>query len=129
MKSPHSSWSARLKGSPGLAVYCAIISVFGLTGYYSGLLRGHIPDWVGVGLLMAPLAILVLIRWGEAPDRIVAMAHRFAAGWFMILALGMEVVGHLSRYNPEGVLLYRILAHLGWTLAWAGVYRKARSLR
>ena len=115
-----------LVGYSGWAFYCALISVFGLTGYYADLLRPHVPDWVGVGLLILPLIIIVFIQWGEAPGRLVAAAHIFAASWFMALAVGMEV-GLLLGYAPSGSVLYRVLAHLGWTFAWAGIYRRART--
>jgi hypothetical protein len=117
------SW---LTGYSGWAFYCALVSVFGLTGYYADLLRPHVPHWVGVGLLIAPLVVVVFIQWGEAPDRLVAGAHIIAAAWFMALALGMEV-GILLGYEPRGAGLYRVLAHLGWTCAWAGIYRRARA--
>jgi hypothetical protein len=44
----------------------------------------------------------------------------------MALAVGMEV-GLLLGYAPSGSVLYRVLAHLGWTFAWAGIYRRART--
>lgn len=115
-----------LTGYSAWAFYCALMSVFGLTGYYADLLRPHVPDWVGVGLLMLPMGIIVFIQWGEAPGRLVAAAHIFAASWFMALAIGMEI-GILLGYAPNGTTLYRILAHLGWACAWAGIYRRARA--
>jgi hypothetical protein len=117
-----------LIGYSGWALYCAIISLFGLTGYYADLFRKFLPDWLGVGLLIAPLAVIVFIQWEELPDRTVAIAHSAAASWFMLLALGMEA-GHLLGYVPKGTILYRVLAHLGWTFAWAGIYRRARASR
>jgi hypothetical protein len=128
MRSTDFSLLAWLTGYSGWAFYCALISVFGLTGYYSDVLRGHVPDWIGVGLLIAPIVVIVFVQWGEAPDRVVAIAHFTAALWFMILAIGMEV-GHLFGYDPKGSVFYRILAHLGWTFAWAGIYRRARLSR
>ena len=115
-----------LTGYSGWAFYCALISVLGLTGYYADLFRPHVPDWVGLGVLVAPLIIIVFIQWGEAPDRVVAAAHISAASWFMALALGMEV-GILLGYEPRGAVFYRVVAHLGWTCAWAGIYRRARA--
>lgn len=108
----------------GWALYCAVISVFGLTGYYADLLRPHVPAWVAVGLLMAPVAVIVFIQWGELSDRLVAMAHMLAALWFMSLAVGMEV-GILLGHRPEGTGLFRVFAHVGWTFAWAGILRRA----
>lgn len=128
MSSSHFNFITWLTGYSGWALYCALISIFGLTGYYSDLLRGRVPDWVAVGLFIAPVIIIVFIQWGEVPDRIVAIAHGAAATWFMILALGMEV-GHFFSYDPKGSVFYRILAHVGWTFAWAGIYRKARLSR
>lgn len=125
MKSAHSNLLTWLTGSSGWALYCALLSVFGLTGYYSDLLRGHVPDWVGVGLLIAPIVFIIFIQWGELNDRVVAIAHFAAALWFMILALGMEA-GHHFGYVPEHASFYRFLAHLGWTFAWVGIYRRAR---
>jgi hypothetical protein len=115
-----------LTGYSGWTFYCALVSVFGLTGYYADILRPHVPDWVGVGLVIAPLVIILFIQWGEARDRFVAAAHIFAASWFMALALGMEI-GILLGYAPRGSGFYRVLAHLGWTCAWAGIYRRARA--
>ena len=125
-RSSHFNFLTWLTGYSGWAFYCALVSVFGLTGYYADLLRPHVPDWVGVGLLIAPVVVIVFIQWGEAPVRLVAAAHIFAASWFMALALGMEV-GILLGYEPRGTGLYRILAHLGWACAWAGIYRRARA--
>ncbi len=126
MRTSHFNFLSWLTGYSGWAFYCALISVFGLTGYYADLLRPHVPDWVGVGLLIAPIVIILFIQWHEAPNRLVAAAHIFAASWFMALALGMEI-GILLGYEPRGSGFYRILAHLGWTFAWAGVYRRARA--
>jgi hypothetical protein len=128
MRPPTLNLFAWLTGYSGWAFYCALLSVFGLTGYYADLLRGYVPDWVGVGLLIAPLIIIVFIQWGEAPDRFVAISHLIAALWFMTLALEMEI-GHVFRHDPTGSVFYRILAHLGWTFAWAGIYRRARLSR
>ncbi len=114
-----------LTGYSGWSFYCAVISLFGVTGYYADLLRRHVPDRVGVGLLTAPLLLILFIQWGEVSDRVVAVTHMIAASWFMILALGMEV-GHWLGYAPKGTGFYRILAHVGWTFAWAGIYRRAR---
>ncbi len=126
MSSSHFNFLSGLLGYSGWAFFCALISVFGLTGYYADLLRPHVPDWVGVGLLIVPLVVIVFIQWGEAPGRLVGATHIFAASWFMALALGMET-GILLGYAPRGSTLYRVLAHLGWTFAWAGIYRRARA--
>ena len=115
-------------GYSGWSLYCAIISTFGITGYYSDLLKPHVPAWVAVGLFTAPLAAIVFIQWGEQDGRIVAATHIIAASWFMVLSLGMELGGFL-RYTPEGSTLFRVLAHLGWSFAWAGVYGRARAYR
>jgi len=115
-----------LTGYSGWSLYCALISLFGITGYYSDLLRQRVPAWMAVALFTAPIMIILFIQWGEASDRVVAIAHIVAAMLFMILAIGMEV-GTLVGYTPRGTLFYRILAHLGWTFAWAGIYRRARA--
>jgi len=125
MRSSHFDFATWLTGYSGWAIYCALISVFGVTGYYSDLLRPLVPDWVGVGVLIAPIVIILFVQWGEFPDRVVAACHIIAASWFMILALGMEL-GHLIDYQPQGSGFFRILAHLGWTFAWAGIFRRAR---
>ena len=125
MKPFQSSSSSWLTGYSA-SFPCAVASVLGLTGYYSDLLRRLVPDWVAVGLFIAPIGIVLSIQWGEVPDRIVAAAHTIAASWFMILALGMEV-GLLLGYQPRDSGLFRVLAHVGWTFAWAGVYRQARA--
>jgi hypothetical protein len=78
-----------------------------------------------VALLIAPVVIILFIQWGELPDRVVAASHIVAASWFMLLALGMEA-GHFLDCQPIGSGLYRLLAHVGWTFAWAGIYRRAR---
>lgn len=109
----------------GWSFYCALISTFGITGYYSDILRHRIPDWLAVGIFILPIIILVFIQYGEAPNRAVAISHIIAATWFMLLAVGMEI-GHLLGYEPKGFTLYRCLAHIGWTFAWIGVYRRAR---
>jgi hypothetical protein len=126
MRSSHFNLLSWLVGYSGWSFYCALVSLFGLTGYYADLLRPHVPDWLGVGLLIAPMVIILFIQWGEAPDRIVVIAHTFAASWFMALALGMEV-GILLGHEPRGSGFYRLLAHLGWACAWAGIYRRARA--
>jgi|KBSSwiStaDraftv2_1062776.scaffolds.fasta_scaffold744497_1 hypothetical protein len=117
-----------LFGYSGWACFCAMFSIFGLTGYYSEMFKPHMPDWLGVALLMAPLLIVMFIQWGEAPDRVVASAHIIAASWFMVFAIGMEV-GILYGYKPKETELFRIMAHLGWTFAWAGILRRARQSR
>lgn len=126
MKSSRFDFPTWLTGYSGWSFYCALVSLFGITGYYSDLLRPHVPDWVAVGLFIAPVLIILFIQWGEAPDRIVAACHIIAASWFMILALGMEI-GHFLGYQPKGSTFFSILAHLGWTFAWAGVFRRARA--
>jgi hypothetical protein len=128
MKSSRFDFSTWLTGYSGWSFYCALISLFGITGYYSDLLRQRVPDWVAVGLFMAPILIILFIQWGEAPNRVVVASHIIAASLFMTLALGMEI-GHFLGYQPEGSGFYRILAHLGWTFAWAGIYRRARAPR
>jgi hypothetical protein len=117
------SW---LTGYSGWAFYCALLSVFGSTGYYSDFLRNRIPDWAAVSLFIGPLLIIVFIQWGELPDRVVARCHIIAASWFALLAVGMEV-GHFLGYSPKGSLLFRLLGHLGWTFAWAGIFRRAKT--
>ena len=126
MRSSHFRVLIWLGGHSAWSFYCALISIFGLTGYYADLLRPLVPDWIGVGLLIAPMVIILFIQWGEAPDRIVAAAHILAASCFMALALGMEA-GILMGHEPTGSVFYRILAHLGWACAWAGIYRRARA--
>jgi len=125
MRSSNFDIQTWLTSYSGWAFYCALISVFGVTGYYSDLLRPLVQDWVGVGVLIAPIVIILFVHWGEFPDRVVATCHIIAASWFMILALAMEL-GHLLDYQPQGSGFYRILAHLGWTSAWAGIFRRAR---
>jgi len=125
MTSSHFNLFACLTGYSGWAFYCALISVFGLTGYYADFLHGLVPDWVGVALLIAPVLIIIFIQWGEAPARVVAASHIIAASWFMILAIGMEI-GILLGHEPKGSDFFRILAHFGWTFAWAKIYRQAR---
>ena len=114
-----------LTGYSGWTLYCAVVSLLGLTAYYSDLLRPRLPAWVVVGLFTAPVVIILFIQWGEAPDRVVALSHKLAASLFMLLALGMEI-GILLGYEPKGATLYRVFAHAGWTFAWAGIYRRAR---
>ena len=125
MKSSNFDIVTWFTGYSGWASYCALVSTFGITGYYSDLLRPLVPAWVAVGLFIAPVLIILFIQWGEVPDRVVAVCHIIAAVWFMILALGMEL-GHLLDYQPKGSGFYRILAHFGWTFAWAGIFRRAR---
>jgi hypothetical protein len=125
MRESHFNFQTWLTGYSGWSFYCAVISVFGIAGYYSDLLRPHVPDGLAVGLLIAPVVIILFIQWGELPGRVVAASHIVAASWFMILALGMEA-GHFLGYQPNGSGLYRVLAHVGWTFAWAGIYRRAR---
>jgi hypothetical protein len=125
MKESHFHVQTWLTGYSGWSFYCAVISLFGVAGYYADLFRQYVPDWMVVGLLIAPVGIILFIQWGEAPERVVAASHIIAASWFMMLALGMEV-GHFFGYQPYGSGLYRILAHVGWTFAWAGIYRRAR---
>ena len=112
-------------GYSGWAFYSALISVFGLTGYYSELVRPFVPAWLAVGVLIMPIVVILFVQFGELPDRLVARCHLLAAFWFMTLALGMEL-GHVLGYQPRGLTLYRVLAHIGWTFAWAGIYRRAR---
>ncbi len=127
MKPSEFNFVTWLTGYSAWAFYCAVVSLFGLTAYYADLLRRLVPDSIGVGLLIAPIVMVVFIQYGEAPNRFVAAAHIVAASWFMALALGMEV-GHWLGYSPRGTLFYRVLAHLGWTFAWLGIYRRARAL-
>ena len=109
-------------------MYCALLGTFGMTGYYADLLQGNIPDWLAIGIFILPLVLIVFVQRNEAPDRLVNLTHLLAAIWFMTLALGMEL-GHWIGYQPEGMALYRVLGHLSWTFAWAGIYRRARAVR
>ena len=104
-----------LTGYSGWASYCALISVFGLTAYYAELLRPHVPDWVGVGLLIAPLVVILFIEWG-VPDRLVAAAHIFAASWFMRLLSGWRLGSSLAT-RRGGQLFTAFL------LTWVGLAR------
>ena len=104
---------------------CALISIFAITGYYADLLRRLMPEWAAVAVLLSPITIILFVQWGEAPDRVVAVSHIVATAIFTLFALGMELASFLG-YQPEGAGVYRLLAHLGWTFAWAGIYRRAR---
>ncbi len=119
MKPPELNVVKWLTGYSAWAFYCAVVSLFGVTAYYADLLRLLVPDWIGLGLLIAPIVVIVFIQYGEAPDRFVAATHILVAAWFMTLAVGMEV-GHWLGYSPRGTLFYRVLAHLGWTFAGLG---------
>ena len=118
-----------LTGYSGWSLYCAIISLFGITGYYADLLLARVPDWVAVGVFTLPVMIVIFVQWGELPDRLVACFHLFAASLFLAAAVGMEI-GHWLGYRPEGSTFFRILAHVGWTFSWGGILRCAwRSFR
>tara|TARA_R110002096_G_scaffold203718_5_gene389041 strand:+ start:953 stop:1387 length:435 start_codon:yes stop_codon:yes gene_type:complete len=119
------SW---ITGYPSRALFCATISLFGLTGYYADLLMPLVPDWVGVVILVSPLALVLMVQRGEAPDWLVYRCHLIAATLFLLGALGMEI-GCLFGYQPDGHGLFRVLAHLGWTFAWADLLREAKGLR
>lgn len=125
MSSSHFNFATRLVGRSIFSLYCAMLSLLGLTGYYADILRYHLPDWAVVGLLVTPITIILFIQWGDVPDRIVAISHIIAASLFMILAIGMEI-GILIGYHPKGTNFYRVLAHIGWTFAWGDIYRRAR---
>ena len=116
-----------LTGHSGWSFLCALISIFAITGFYSDLLRRFIPDWAAVAIFISPVIIILFVQWGEAPDRVVAVSHLIATAVFTLFALGMEV-SHFLGFQPEGAYLYRLLAHLGWTFAWAGIHRRARML-
>ena len=81
-----------------------------------------------VGLLMAPITIILLAQWGIGSDRVVATSHLVATSLFMTLALGMEL-GIMLGYRPIEAGFFRLSAHLGWTFAWAGIYRRAKRAR
>jgi hypothetical protein len=128
MKSgPFDFWTAST-GYSGWSFCCALFSTFGVTGYYSSLLRHRVPDWLMVGLLMAPITIILLTQWGIGSDRVVATFHLVATSLFMTLALGMEL-GIMLGYRPIDSGFFRLSAHLGWTFAWAGIYRRAKRTR
>ncbi len=116
-------------GSPiTVGLLFAVFGTFAFAGYYSDLLKPFMPDWLAVGIFVLPVAILVFVNWGEMPDRIVSIVHISAAVLFLLLAAGMEV-GSFLDYRPEGLTLYRILAHLAWTFSWAGVVKEAYKRR
>jgi len=111
------------------SLYCAIIASFGFAGFYhADLTEPWIPGWLSVGIMILPVTILVMVPWGELPDRVVMIAHSFAATLFVAMALGMEI-GHALGYRPEGSTFFRILAHLGWTFTWVAVIRRIRYVR
>ena len=117
MKGEQSNW----------ALYCAIVSTFGLIGFYSEPLKGRVPDWLGVGVFVLPVSLIVLVQWGDLPDRAVAFVHFLAASIFLVASLGMEL-WIAAGYRPEGVTLFRVLAHLGWTFAWGKILKRAWSV-
>jgi hypothetical protein len=112
MKSSSNDAVHTVTGYSGWILYCALISCFGVTGYYSDLVRPYVPAWLAVGVFVAPVITIVLVNWGEAPDKFVRWAHIGAATLFMLLGLGM-IVGELVGYRPEGAGIYHLLAHLG----------------
>lgn len=117
-----------ITGYPSRTYFCALVSLFGLTGFYADLLMPLVPDWLGIAILVSPFALVLMVQRGEAPDRLVYRCHLFAATLFLLGALGMEIAC-LAGYKPEGHALFRFLAHLGWTFAWANFLREARVLR
>lgn len=117
-----------ITGYPGWALYCAVVSLFGLTGYYADLLMPRVPDWLGVVILVSPLILIMMIQPGEAPPWLVSTCHLAAATLFLLAAVGMEI-GCLLGYKPDGHGFFRVLAHLGWTFAWGGILQEARRAR
>ena len=115
---------ARYRFSPDALTVIGMLSHF----LFAWLIaQGH-TTWAAVAIFITPVILILFVQWGEAPDRVVAVSHLIAVSVFTLFALGMEV-SHFLGYQPEGAILYRILAHLGWTFAWAGIYRKAKMVR
>lgn len=106
--------------------YCALIATMGFAGFYADWAQRYVPTWVVVGVLVAPFAVLVCVHWNELPDRVVMTFHLGAATLFLLLAAGMEI-SHFMGYQPEGANFFRVLAHLGWTFAWADTLRQIRA--
>ena len=119
--------SVWITGHSGWSFFCALMSILAITGFYSDLLRQFLPDSAAVAIFITPVILILFVQWGEAPKRVVAASHLIATAVFTLFALGMEVSQFLG-YQPEGAILYRLLAHVGWTFAWAGIYRRARML-
>ena len=117
-----------MTGGFPFALIAAICSVMGLTGFYSELLRPHLPDLLGVGILISPIILLVCVEWGDASDKTVARIHLLAVALFSLMAIGMEVL-MWGGYQPPDSSLFRALAHIGWTFGWAVFYREAQRRR
>lgn len=104
-----------------------IVGSLGTIGYYSELLKGHVHDYVAVGIFLLPVANILFIQKGEVPNKIVSITHRISAIYFMILSIGMEV-GTALGYKPEGTVLCKLLAHISWTFAWTIIYKESKKI-
>src|SRR5688500_7335319 len=110
------------------SLLCAIFGSFAFAGYYSDILKPHVPAWLAVGVFVFPVLILVFIQRGELVEKTVTRAHLIAAARFLVLAVGMEV-GAFLGHRPKELTLYRVLAHFAWSFSWAGVIKAAYKRR
>jgi hypothetical protein len=122
-KQPTDTWR-EITGYPTRMWFPALFSTFAFAGYFSDLLRPQVPDWAAVALFIAPIVLILFVRWGELPKRTVATIHLVAAALFFLFAGAMEI-GMALGHEPELSTLYRIFAHAGWTFAWTPIFRRA----
>jgi hypothetical protein len=106
------------------ALWCAIMGTLGCTGYYGDVLGERLPAWLAVSVFTLPIALVIMVNYGELDERVVMWVHGIAAGLFFLLAMGMEV-GSLLGHRPEGHVFYRVLAHLAWTFGFGKVWVEA----
>lgn len=105
-----------------LSLLSQIFGLFAFTGYYSEYTQHHLPAWPVVLFFTSPIIITLFIQWNEMSDRIVMRAHLVAVFIYLLLASGMEI-GSALGYEPEGMLLYRVMGHFSWSLGWGLVLR------
>ena len=86
------------------------------------------PAEIAVAILMFPISMIVLIQMGDFSNRLVKQVHYVAVALYSLLAIGMEVM-ILRGFRPEGLLTYRVMTHLGWTLGWAIILKQAGALK
>jgi len=92
---------------------CLSAGTMGQIAYFADLLKPHVPGWCAVPFFAIPVALVLFVQPGEAPDRLVWRVHVLTAFWYTAVAVAVEIVS-ISGYAPPGSLFFRVVMHTGW---------------
>jgi len=109
-----------------IPLLCCIYSCLGITGFYAELFQAlGIPTWLAVAVYIMPLSLVMFLDPNDVPLKYVIVGHTVAVTLFMVMSLSMEILTYYG-YRPEGALLFKIFAHLGWTFFWVSILKDIR---